>query len=197
MMTEAFATANKIIQEEKQQTKENEDMACVLTMAIADIAGNKFYYAHIGDTRLYLFRDDTLVKVTHDHSFVGLLEDSGRITEEAAMNHPKRNEINRALGFSADLNSQGYIETGESPFLPGDTILLCSDGLSDMIDNSTITSLLITNESISAKAKELIAAANDAGGKDNITVVLVQNNKLPLQHTATRPATIAKKTRKP
>lgn len=192
MMKEALAAANEAIYKEKRGSKENGQMACVLTLALADVANNKFYYAHVGDTRLYLLRDNSLVKVTHDHSFVGFLEDSGRLSEEAAMRHPKRNEINKALGFDTQISAGDYIETGESPFLPGDVILLCSDGLTDMIDNSTMTSILNTNKNLSFKGKALINAANDAGGKDNITVVLVQNNKTPLKQTATKPAMTAK-----
>lgn len=193
LMKEAIAAANEAIYTEKKVNKANEQMACVLTMALADIANNKFYYSHVGDTRLYLFRDNSLVKITRDHSFVGFLEDSGRLSEEAAMRHPKRNEINKALGFDAYIRADDYIETGESPFLPGDTILLCSDGLSDMIGNSTITAVLNSNNSLSTKAKALVHAANDAGGKDNITVVLVQNNKRPLKQTATKPTVTVKK----
>ncbi len=192
MMKEAFAAANDAIYKEKQVSKENRQMACVLTLALADLADNKFHYAHIGDTRLYLLRDNSLVKVTHDHSFVGFLEDSGRLSEEDAMRHPKRNEINKALGFDTQIRAGDYIETGESPFLPGDVILLCSDGLTDMIDNSTITSILNTNKDLSFKGKALISAANNAGGKDNITVVLVQNNKPPLKHLATKPVMTVK-----
>lgn len=188
ILKQALSVANEAIYKEKQVSKINRQMACVLTLALADLANNKFFYAHVGDTRLYLLRDNSLVKVTHDHSFVGFLEDSGRLTEEAAMRHPKRNEINKALGFDAQIITGDYIETGESPFLPGDVILLCSDGLTDMVDNSTITAVLQTNKNLSFKGKALINAANDAGGKDNITVVLVQNNKPPLKHTATKPA---------
>ncbi len=188
IMKEALIAANEAIYQEKQVSKENEQMACVLTLALADLANNKFYYAHVGDTRLYLLRDHSLVKVTRDHSFVGFLEDSGRLSEEAAMRHPKRNEINKALGFDSQIRTPDYVETGESPFLPGDMILLCSDGLTDMIDNSTMTSVLITDKDLSSKGEALINAANNAGGKDNITVVLVQNNKTPVQHTATKPA---------
>ena len=131
----ALAAANERIYKKKQDENEISEMACVLTLTLADIKENKFYYAHVGDTRLYLLRDNSLVKVTKDHSFVGFFEDSGRLTEEAAMNHPKRNEINKALGFDEQQFLQpDYIETGESPFLPGDILLLCSDGLSDMIE---------------------------------------------------------------
>ncbi len=93
-------------------------MACVLTCVVAHIKNNKFYYAHVGDTRLYLLRDHSLVKISKDHSVVGFLEESGRLSEEDAMRHPRRNEINKALGFEEDIDAD-LIETGESPFLTG------------------------------------------------------------------------------
>jgi serine/threonine protein phosphatase PrpC len=189
----ALAEANKKIFEKKQKTGEHMQMACVVTLALADIDNNEFYYAHVGDTRLYLFRDNSLIKVTHDHSFVGFLEESGRLTEEAAMNHPRRNEINKALGFDeGKILEDDYIETGESPFLPGDTLLLCSDGLSDMLNSRSITGILNSPQSLKEKSNALIDAANTAGGKDNITVVLIHNNKSPLQHEVTKPLPLKK-----
>ena len=138
----AVVAANEKIQQQRSINRANANMACVLTCAIADIKNNKLYYSHVGDTRLYLLRDATLVKISKDHSAVGFLEESGRLTEHDAMQHPRRNEINKALGFEAGIAEvEDYIETGESPFLPGDTILLCSDGLSDMISSATITSI--------------------------------------------------------
>ena len=193
LLKEAVGAANEAIYNEKMVSKANEQMACVLTLALVDIANNKFYFSHVGDTRLYLVRDQSLVKITHDHSFVGFLEDSGRLTEEAAMRHPKRNEINKALGFDSYIRSDDYIETGESPFLPGDTILLCSDGLTDMIGISTISAILNSNKTLSLQAKALVKAANDAGGNDNVTVVLVQNNKRPVKLTATKPVATVKR----
>ena len=193
MMKEALKVANEKISEEKIKNSGHENMACVVTMAVADAKNKKFYYAHIGDTRLYLFRDNSLVKITKDHSFVGFLEDSGRLSETEAMNHPKRNEINKALGFTMMMNAdEELIETGESPFLPGDILLLCSDGLSDMVSSDQITSILSNTGSLDEKAKELITLANNAGGKDNITVVLVQNTNKPLKQKATKPAVIKK-----
>jgi serine/threonine protein phosphatase PrpC len=189
----AFVEASKKIFEKKHKSGENMQMACVATLALADIASNKFYYAHVGDTRLYLFRDNSLIKVTHDHSFVGFLEESGRLTEEAAMNHPRRNEINKALGFDEEkIMEDDYIETGESPFLPGDTLLLCSDGLSDMLNSRTISGILFSPHNLKEKSNALIDAANLAGGKDNITVVLINNNRSPLQHEATKPIPLKK-----
>ncbi|GAA4405239.1 hypothetical protein GCM10023187_23470 [Nibrella viscosa] len=194
----ALITANQKVYAEKQQVREYNSMACVLTLAVVDIENNLFHYAHVGDTRLYLLRDDTLVKVTKDHSFVGFLEDTGRLTEEAAMNHPKRNEINKAIGFGGEINTQeDYIETGQSPFLPGDLLLLCSDGLSDLVNKGEMTAILRANSSLAEKCAQLIAAANAKGGKDNITVVLVRNNKAPVLQEATRPAEVTKKNDEP
>ena len=192
-LKKALSEANERIFDKKQMTGEHPQMSCVVTIALADINENKFYYAHVGDTRLYLFRDHSLVKVTHDHSFVGFLEDSGRLSEEAAMKHPKRNEINKALGFhEGKFLEPDYVETGESPFLPGDMLLVCSDGLSDMLDSKTIIGIINSHRGVKEKCRELINAANVAGGKDNITVVLIQNDKSPVQQEATKPVSIKK-----
>lgn len=186
MVIDCFDIANQRIIEEKQRNKEYEMMSCVSTLAIADIANNQFYFAHVGDTRLYLLRDNSLVKISHDQSFVGFLEESGRLSEADAMSHPKRNEINKALGFEPNLGKNtDYIETGQSPFLSGDMLLLCSDGLTDMVGTAEITKILTNEATLKDKGKQLIEAANHHGGKDNVTVVLVHNNKTPQQHAAT------------
>lgn len=188
LMKEALISADARIMKEKQLAKDHEKMACVLTLAVADPDKNQFYYAHVGDTRLYLLRDHSLIKITRDQSFVGFMEDTGRLTEEQAMRHPKRNEINKALGFGINIAGQDdYIETGHSPFLPGDTLLICSDGLSDMVNKQEITEILGTHATLQEKAGQLINAANNNGGLDNITVVLVENNKQRLVHEAARP----------
>jgi serine/threonine protein phosphatase PrpC len=193
MLKESIFAANEKIYAEKMQGRGKEQMACVLTLAVVDLEGNMFYYAHVGDTRLYLFRDGSLVKITKDQSFVGFLEDSGRLTEEAAMSHPKRNEINNALGFDPKISAQpDYIDAGESPFLPGDLLLLCSDGLTDLVDSKSISAVLSTQQSLEQKGIMLVDAANDAGGKDNITVVLVFNDAPPLKQVATKPAAVKK-----
>jgi serine/threonine protein phosphatase PrpC len=188
-LVDAFHIANDKIWQEKQTVKEHSNMACVLTLAIVDIETNQFYYAHLGDTRLYLLRDGSLVKISHDQSFVGFLEDSGRLNEKEAMLHPKRNEIDKALGFkSVFSNSSDDVETGQSPFLPGDMLLLCSDGLTDVIDKAEITEIMTDSASLKTIGGRLIDAANHGGGKDNITVVLVKNDKAQKQHLATKPA---------
>jgi serine/threonine protein phosphatase PrpC len=189
----ALLQANQNIYREKSSGNGNSQMACVLTLALVDTQSNQFYYAHVGDTRLYLLRDGSLVKVTKDQSFVGFLEDSGRLSEAEAMAHPKRNEINKALGFDPQIELQtDYIETGASPFLPGDALLLCSDGLTDLVNNKDMTAMLLAATSLSQKAQALIDAANNAGGKDNITVVLVKHDKKPLKQKATKPVLVKK-----
>lgn len=187
-LKETVLAANQNIYNEKLHRQGKEQMACVLTLALVDVENNQFYYAHVGDTRLYLLRDQSLVKVTKDHSFVGFLEDSGRLSEKEAMAHPKRNEINKALGFDPQLDVKSdYIETGLSPFLPGDMLLLCSDGLSDLVNRKTITEILLAPRSLPEKGADLVDEANTAGGKDNITVVLVHHYKKPLKVKATKP----------
>ena len=174
----ALLLANERIFAEKQLNPAYSRMACVVTLALVDPENNQFLYAHIGDTRLYLLRDESLIKITKDHSFVGFLEDTGRLSELAAMNHPKRNEIDKALGFSQHIEKpEDYIETGQSPFLPGDLLLLCSDGLTDMVPGKEITAIVTSSGLLAERGKALIAAANEKGGQDNITVVLVYHDK--------------------
>ncbi|HYO23169.1 MAG TPA: protein phosphatase 2C domain-containing protein [Flavisolibacter sp.] len=192
-MKESMQLANQNIYNEKLNGKGNNQMACVVTLTMVDVENNQFYYAHVGDTRLYLLRDGSLVKVTKDHSFVGFLEDSGRLSEKEAMLHPKRNEINKALGFDVQMGMKDdYIETGSSPFLPGDMLMLCSDGLTDLVNNETMNSILAASKTLQDKSEALINAANNAGGKDNITVVLVANDKKPLKVKATKPVVTKK-----
>lgn len=186
-LKEALLTVNNTIYHEKQSSLANSSMACVLTLVVVDNEKNKFYYAHVGDTRLYLFRDGSLNKITNDHSFVGFLEDKRKISEEEAMRHPKRNEINKALGFDIDISPDNYIDTGDSPFLPSDILLICSDGLTDMVDNRKMVTILAQEIALPQMANQLIAAANEAGGFDNVTVVLVKNENASLHHEATKP----------
>lgn len=178
-LNRVFYLANEQIASHKKGDLELMDMACVATLAVIDRQNNLLHYVHVGDTRLYLFRDHSLVKISHDQSFVGFLEDSGRLTEEAAMQHPKRNQINQALGLtSREGMTDPYFETGSSPFLPDDLILLCSDGLTDMVDAALITAVLNGSETLAVKAARLVEEANLAGGKDNVTVVLAKNDKV-------------------
>ena len=192
-MKAAIVRANERIIDHRMKHPQLDRMACVLTIALADTEKNLLHFAHVGDTRLYLFRDASLVKLSHDQSFVGYLEDNRKISEEEAMNHPKRNEISKAVGFEPAMEFVAdYIETGSSPFLPGDLLLLCSDGLSDLVDSRTMSSILGGKGSLKEKTNTLIARANELGGKDNITVVLVQHGRERRQERATKPKLVKK-----
>ena len=129
---------------------------------------------HVGDTRLYQFYGNALLKISHDHSLIGYREEIGNLTEEEAMIHPDRNLINRLVGDAFhQVDDKNFIEAATFPLLPNSTLLLCSDGLCDMITSSEMSSVLKQRISLNDKAKELIRLANDKGGEDNITVVLI------------------------
>lgn len=188
MMLEAMVAANDKIIAAKKARPDLADMACVATLVLTDEENNRFHYVHVGDTRLYLYRDGSLVKVSKDQSFVGYLEENGRLSEQEAMNHPKRNEIDKALGFDGGVrNTKDYFDAGSSPFLPGDQLLLCSDGLTDLVPAGNIKDVLQSEKSLREKVETLIHTANEAGGRDNITVIIVTHSRQPLKQRALKP----------
>ncbi len=148
-------------------------MACVLTLAIA--SGDKFLIGHVGDSRLYLFWNGKLQKMTCDHSPVGELEDSGEINEEQAMNHPRRNEVFRDVGsFLHNADDARFIEIRQIDFHPDAALLLCSDGLTDLVRAADMTRIIERYDGDAQRVVHLlIDAANTAGGRDNISVVFV------------------------
>ncbi|HKV08354.1 MAG TPA: protein phosphatase 2C domain-containing protein [Thermoanaerobaculia bacterium] len=173
LVREAIALANKQIYEQSQRDERLAGMACVLTVAVLD--GNKLTVGHVGDSRLYALRSGEIRKVTRDHSPVGAREDAGEISELEAMRHPRRNEIFRDVGSAPhEPDDESFIDVQEIPFEPDGAILICSDGLSDLV---TAGAILDTVESRAndpdGAVEELIAQANAQGGKDNISVVLV------------------------
>jgi PPM family protein phosphatase len=173
LIREAMAEANNRVYGQSKTDLALSRMSCVLTVAVADVQKQLVYFGHVGDTRLYRYRAGLLTKLSRDHSLVGYREEIGALTEAEAMNHPQRNEISRSLG--SDLhgpNDANFIDTGIESFLPNDILLLCSDGLTDMITSRQITVILEQPTILKQKVEALIAAANEAGGKDNITVVL-------------------------
>ncbi|MGA0555294.1 PP2C family protein-serine/threonine phosphatase [Larkinella sp. VNQ87] len=180
MLREAVVFANNQINTQRQQNPQLGQMACVLTAVVADAQANRAYYVHVGDTRLYRFRQGALEKLTHDHSLVGIREDANELTEAEAMQHPRRNEILRDLGsLTHRVDDPDFLESGETGFEPGDQLLLCSDGLTDMITQAQITAVFNQKLSLEAQATELIRLANQQGGNDNITVVLAKNHSKP------------------
>jgi serine/threonine protein phosphatase PrpC len=126
--------------------------------------------AHIGDSRVYLFRDGELSQITIDHTFVQRLVDSGRITEQEAMVHPRRSVLMRVLG---DVESSPEIDTSILATLPGDRWLICSDGLSGVVSNGGIAAALSTSLDVQGVADRLIKESLDGGAPDNVTIVVV------------------------
>jgi serine/threonine protein phosphatase PrpC len=176
MLREAVIFANNRIVEERKKDQYISEMCCVLTAVVADVATQALYFAHVGDTRLYRYRAGKLQKLTRDHSFVGIREDAGEMTEIEAMNHPHRNQILREVGSAFHrLDDEDFMDYGKENLLPGDHLLLCSDGLTDMVTVQQITTVLSTGHPLPNKVNSLIALANEMGGNDNITVVLLKS----------------------
>ena len=142
-------------------------MGCTATAAL--IENNTLAVAHVGDSRIYVLRHGTLVRVTHDHSYVEELVDSGQITADEARTHPSRSIITRALGSDPDMYADHFsLEVNN-----GDRIILCSDGLSSMISDSELEAVAVSSATPQQAADNLVAAALTAGGSDNVTVVVV------------------------
>lgn len=142
-------------------------MGCTASAVL--IEKDRMAVAHVGDSRVYLLHHGTLVRITHDHSYVEELVDSGQITADEARVHPSRSVITRALGSDPDMYADHFtLEVNN-----GDRIILCSDGLSSMITDSEIEALAVSSATPQQAADNLVAAALTAGGSDNVTVVVV------------------------
>ena len=169
----AITDANNRIYELSEQNADYRGMACVLTLAVAQ--DDRVTIGHVGDSRLYLAWNGNLRKITSDHSPVGEQEDQGELTETEAMRHPRRNEVFRDVGSQPHApDDPQFIETKTFLFRPDAALLLCSDGLSDVLTSAEISAILEQYDGApETTAGQLIQAANQAGGKDNISVVFV------------------------
>jgi len=170
----SIVAANNRIYQLSESNPEWRGMACVLTLAVTH--DDRVTVGHVGDSRLYLAWDGNLRKVTSDHSPVGEREDMGELTEQQAMRHPSRNQVFREVGTKprdAD-EAEDFVEVHTLPFRHNAALLLCSDGLSDALMSSEISAIVETYDGDPENvARELVNAANRAGGKDNISVVFV------------------------
>lgn len=170
---QAIAAANNEIHRMAAERDEWRGMGCVLTLAVAH--EDQITVGHVGDTRLYLAWNGTLRKLTADHSPVGEMEDQGKLTEAAAMEHPERNQVFRDVGSRLRNADDGeFIQAKSFPFRPGAAFLLCTDGLSDMLTSGEINAIVQQYcGDPAAVADDLVAAANRMGGSDNISVIFV------------------------
>lgn len=173
-LREAITLANNEVYRLSRTNAEWTGMACVLTAAIVE--DHHATIGHVGDSRLYKLRRGTIDKLTHDHSPVGEREDAGELDELEAMRHPRRNEVFRDVGSDRHTPVDvDFVEIVRTPFEADAALILCSDGLSDLVPSRDILS--ITSQRAGnpdAVVQRLIAQANRAGGKDNITVVYVE-----------------------
>jgi PPM family protein phosphatase len=167
-LVEIIRGANRRIHDASRSESAHQGMGTTCTAIYVDT--DEVVLAHVGDSRAYLFRGGDLTRLTHDHSLVGELVDRGRLTEEQAEVHPQRNVITRALGPEADVQ----VDTERIEAREGDVFLICSDGLTSMIREQAILPILREQGSLAEAGRGLIAAANEAGGRDNITVVLLR-----------------------
>ena len=168
LVQEAFTLSNKRILAHVRQHPEHLGMGC--TAELVAFYEDGFVIGHMGDSRTYCYRNSQLRQLTKDHSFVQEQIDQGWLTPEEARTHPQRNVIVRAVGVEERL----ALDLVRGRRVPNDILLLCSDGLSDMLDDGQIQAILATGTSLPQKTERLIAAANQAGGKDNITAVLIE-----------------------
>lgn len=149
------------------------------TMTAVAVRGKEIAIAHVGDSRMYRLREGELEKLTHDHSLVDEMVRAGKLTPEEAEIHPQRSIITRALGPEADVE----VERLTYPAKDGDVYLICSDGLTTMVPEDAVGAILRGRSSLDEAAAELVRAANEAGGRDNITVVLFRlgDSEAPLE----------------
>jgi protein phosphatase len=166
-VTRLIQDANRSVYERARADASTSGMGTTMTVALLD--GDIVRIGHVGDSRAYLVRDHALEQLTEDHSLVGELIRSGRLSPEEAEAHPHRSVITRVLGTDPDVDVDAF-SVGTKP---GDLFMLCSDGLSSMVDDTRILELIEKHRGdVDAIGRALVAAANASGGEDNVTVVL-------------------------
>ncbi|SFS51120.1 Stp1/IreP family PP2C-type Ser/Thr phosphatase [Marininema halotolerans] len=166
----AVAKANREVYE--MSSKNNQLKGMGTTTITAVLGDDEIVLAHIGDSRAYLLHDDGLYQLTEDHSLVNVLKKHGEITEEEAKVHPQRNVIVRAVGTNEEVETDMII----TPWYKGDILMICSDGLSNMVEVDEMGTVLTANLPLSKQADLLLERALDAGGTDNISIILIKHD---------------------
>jgi protein phosphatase len=168
LVQQSFILANDRILKHADEIPEHKGMGC--TAELMAFSGDKFILGHIGDSRTYRFINGQLQQLSLDHSLVQEQLDKGLITPEEARKHPMKNVILRAVGIDENLS----LDLVRGILSAGDLFLLCSDGLSDMVEDADILAVLASTALLTHKAEKLVELAKAAGGHDNITVVLIE-----------------------
>ena len=168
-VTALIQEANRQVYDRAREDSDASGMGTTITVALFE--NGLVSIGHVGDSRAYLIRDRALDQLTEDHSLVAELVRTGRLSPEEAETHPQRSVITRALGTDPDVDVDSFSVEAK----PGDLFLICSDGLTSMIDDETILQVVENGRTdFEAVAKELVSAANRSGGEDNITVVFFE-----------------------
>ena len=168
IINQGITGAKKSIYEEATQDEDKYGMGT--TMVAATLLEDHLCVANVGDSRLYVYRDGQLSQITQDHSVVGEMVRKGEMPKEEARSHPKRNLITRAVGAEAEVRVDFFDETLQA----GDLVLMCTDGLTSMVEESEIEEVLAGSGQVADKVAKLVDLANDHGGKDNITVIVIE-----------------------
>ena len=168
LIKNAIEYANMVVYEKSKESEELENMGTTLEVCL--IYNNKAFIGHIGDSRIYRIRKNIIRKLTQDHSYVQELVNDGTITKEEAVHHPKKNMLMKALGCTPFIEPDITIKG----FLKDDIIVICSDGLTNMINEQEIYNIIV--QDVTNSSSNLVNRANELGGYDNITVLVIYND---------------------
>lgn len=168
LIKRAFLHANKVVYEKSMDSTECIGMGTTLTAVL--IIENSMIIGHVGDSRVYFIRNGIMERITSDHSYVAELIKNGTIKPEEASKHPQKNLITRAIGTGKKID----VDVNVFDIKNGDYILMCTDGLSNMLDEDEILNVVISDKNLNEKCSDLIDLANNKGGYDNITVIVIE-----------------------
>lgn len=176
ILSKAIDKANQVIREKARENAELSGMGT--TMVVATCLGRYLEVANVGDSRLYVVNHEIMRQITQDHSLVEEMVRMGGIDRAMARNHPDKNIITRAIG------ARDYVEADffNLELEAGDKVLLCSDGLTNMVEDETIRQILISSASLRSRVEELVKTANQNGGRDNISVVVIEPHIDEVEH---------------
>ena len=167
LLAQGLVHANLLVHEEASSNPAYTGMGT--TFSACTVANNNLYYAHVGDSRIYIIRQDGISQLTRDHSLVADMVEEGAVTHEEARSHPNKNIITRAVGTDNHVNvDKGYFSLDGVKY-----VLLCSDGLTDMLNDIEIFEILQAKGNLNEKIDSLVNRALQAGGDDNISVIVM------------------------
>jgi protein phosphatase len=169
LLSDALASANGCVYEKAQADRELSGMGTTICAVLA--LGEKLYCLSVGDSRIYLLKNGRMTRLSHDHSYVQTLVDAGQITEEEARNHPNRNIITKAVGTENSVDGDVFVLDETC----ADKILICSDGLCGYVDDVKTEEIINNCRNCEEAVNALVDKANEAGGFDNITAVIMEN----------------------